>query len=459
MLMKRLLIFLTTIIIFATCTISIIVYSNSHDYHLISLILDSNEIDMPGVYLCDHCGGQEIRSISQEDVNIPIISFSGDMTGISKENNVKISVYYKSLEKDIDCDATLKWQGASSLSYPKKNFTIKFLEKGTSKKYKVELKDGWGKQDKYCLKANYIDFSQARNVVSGQIYSQVVKSRNLEDEIEQLVNGGAVDGFPTLIYINGAYQGLYTLNIPKDKWMFGMEDDKESDETITKQALLMGDDWTDGALLKEIINDDFTSSGFELEYCSTEDTIGNDWVVESFNAMIDFVNNNDGEAFREGISNYVCLDRTIDSILYTWLINANDNTAKNILWTTYDGLHWFSSMYDMDGTWGISWNGMQNTISPQNFWNKVSGPNNLWVKILENFQTEIRQRYLELRLNIFSAENLKNSFREFMGTIPSFIYESDKAKWTESPSIKWGTLEYIENYIDMAITTIDNYFN
>ena len=31
-------------------------------------------------------------------------------------------------------------------------------------------------ENKYCLKANYIDYSQSRNVVSGKIFGEIVKS-------------------------------------------------------------------------------------------------------------------------------------------------------------------------------------------------------------------------------------------------------------------------------------------
>ena len=31
---------------------------------------------------------------------------------------------------------------------------------------------------------------------------------------------GAIDGFPVLVFNNGNYVGLYTWNIPKDKWNF-----------------------------------------------------------------------------------------------------------------------------------------------------------------------------------------------------------------------------------------------
>lgn len=428
----------------------------AHKYHFKGLVTEESEVECPGLFECEECLGTAVLSVTYDDVKIPVLCFSGDISGMSKENRVTVGVTYNDGEQSIDCDATLKWQGSSSIGFPKKNYTMKLLKKGTNKKNKVEMQSGWGKEDKYCLKANYIDFSQSRNVVSGKIYSQIVKSRNLNDEVEKLSNGGVVDGFPILVYINGNYQGLYTLNIPKDKWMFGMEDDEENDDVITKQAVLMGDGWTNATALREKVDGNYSS--FDLEYCSTEDTIGDDWVLESFNSMIDFINNNDGEQFKNGITDYVCVERTIDSMIFTWLINALDNVAKNILWVTYDGVHWFSSMYDMDDTWGIYWEGSKISQGNYDFWLEGARTNVLWQKIWANYKDEITQRYFELRVGVLSNENIKKEFKTFLDLIPEFVLQSEKEKWTEVPSINHSGYEDIVTFLKESTAILDDYF-
>ncbi len=430
----------------------------NHDYVLQGFVTENTEVYCAGVYQCLNCEESKIDSVTYETLGMPILCFDGDITNMSKDNEVLLSVKYQNGEQSIDCDANVKWQGSSSIYYPKKNFTMKLLNKGTTKKNKVEMKEGWGEQSKYCLKANYIDFSHARNVVSGKLYSQIVKSRDFDDKIENLANGGAVDGFPIFIFINGSYQGLYTLNIPKDKWMFGMQDDEADDEVITKQALLMGDAWTNATALKETVKPDYASSGFELEYCSTEDTIGDDWVLDSFNSMIEFVLNNDGEDFKNGISQYVSVERTIDSMIFTWLINAGDNRSKNILWTTYDGTHWFSSMYDMDGTWGVLWDGTKNTPETQNFWWEGAGTNMLWQKIWANYKKEITARYFQLRATVLSDQNILNEFDEFFNQIPDFIIKSEKDKWSGIKSINCSSFEDISIFLKSSTAILDKYF-
>ena len=55
----------------------------------------------------------------------------------------------------------------------------------------------------------------------------MVNSRPESDFKTNLLNtphNGSVDGFPVKVYVNGEFWGLYTWNIPKDAWMFNMDD-------------------------------------------------------------------------------------------------------------------------------------------------------------------------------------------------------------------------------------------
>ena len=69
---------------------------------------------------------------------LPILYLNGETTGISKDNAVSLDYIYG----DRTGSCTLKWQGNSSLAYPKKNYTIKFDEP-------FEAAEGWGAQKKY----------------------------------------------------------------------------------------------------------------------------------------------------------------------------------------------------------------------------------------------------------------------------------------------------------------------
>ncbi|MBQ7760468.1 MAG: CotH kinase family protein [Clostridia bacterium] len=420
------------------------------------LLTNEHSVKYCGLFTSKHTAVNIYKPITYEDVGMPVVDLGGSLP-TSKGYTNTVDFTYESDELSIDCTAEIKVQGASSAGKPKKNFNIKLFKEDGSKN-KVKLVDSWGKENKYCLKANYIDYSQSRNVVSGKIFGEIVKSRN--DELVNTPNGGAIDGFPILVYNNGVYQGLYTLNIPKDNWMFDMS---HSDEK--NQAIFMTETWNQAVSFREI-----STSGFVLEYASNEDSLidnNTQWAYDSMLDLIEFVYNNDGEAFKNGIHQYADIDKCIDSMLYTFFICADDNTSKNILWVTLDGKVWFSSMYDMDGTWGMRWNGNiefnENThpisalidgkgLAPER---NHSNLNLLWERIYVNYFDRVCQRYLELRQEILTYENISNHFNSFFDSIPDVVREAEKKKWTGVPSQSVNHLNQILTFAEKRLEAMD----
>ena len=420
------------------------------------LIKNEHSVMFCGIFSSTQTLTTIYKSITSEDVGMPVIDLGGSLP-TSKGYTNKVDFVYDSEDLSFDCTAEIKVQGASSAGFPKKNFNIKlFNEDGT--KNKVKLVDGWGKENKYCLKANYIDYSQSRNVVSGKIFGEIVKSRN--DELADTPNGGAIDGFPILVYNDGVYQGLYTLNIPKDNWMFDM---KHSDEK--NQAMFMANTWNSAVSFREI-----STSGLVLEFASNEDSMvdnNTQWAYDSILDLIEFVYNNDGEDFKNGIHEYADIDKCIDSMIYTFFICADDNTSKNILWVTLDGKVWFSSMYDMDGTWGMRWNGRiefdeytlpisaladGKGLAPER---NPSTLNLLWERIYVNYFDRVCERYKELRQEILTIENISMHFVEFFGAIPDVVREAERQKWTGVPTQDIDHLEQILNFAKGRIMVMD----
>ena len=426
---------------------------------------------MQASFHCNTCDEDFVDTIKPSDIGMPIVNIVGDLTGISKDNRLQVQLSYYSDEQSFDCYSTIKLQGASSVrhNYPKQNYSIQlFKDSEFTKKKKVEFVSGWGEQSKYVLKANWVDFSQSRNIVSAKLYGEVVHSRDLQDEIANLYNGGAIDGYPVLLYQNGYYQGLYSLNIPKDKWLFGMGDGEN-------EAIVMGDGYSNTTKLLSHVSSDFESSKMDLEYCTNEDT-DTTWVVDSLNNMIDFINDNDGENFKNGISNYVNLDRTIDDIIFTLVMAGADNYQNNVMYVTYDGIHWQTSVYDMDSTWGMSWDGRFNiewtnsTVYDPN-WSQTTDimqTNMLFKRIWDNYRTEIRARYNELRQSVLTYENIANKFTAYIGQIPTLLYDTDLSVYTNPdqvipnpdetiPNPDQNTLSQILTFAQTMLTQLDLY--
>lgn len=395
---------------------------------------------------CDHTETTVYTAPDPKTFGIPILymtDYLQDSIPLSSllksdgEISVKYSYYSTSdAIESFEGYCKIKIQGATSSEFPKKNFTVKlYSDEALKNKKKVDL--GFGSQNKYCLKANYIDFSQARNVVGAKLFTQLVKSRSAENSfLAAAPNYGVIDGYPILMYLNGEFYGIYTLNIPKDQWMTGMDGGEED-----RQAMLMADAWTESVQLYEEIGEDYVASGWEVEFCSTEDQ---SWIRESFNKIIRLLNCGDNERIRRELPEHLDIEAAIDNVLYTFFINAADNTSKNILWLTYDGVVWIPTMYDMDGTFGIFWNGQPlGTTHPAAALpiypyltedGEIQTTScRLYQVMVDCFADEVEARWAYLRQEILTVENTEKIFSEFFALIPEIAYTSDAARWTEVP--------------------------
>lgn len=386
--------------------------------------LSAKELGMHAVYITERDDAAlRLPSLTKEDGEIPV-----DYMFVSADESYT----------DFSCVATMKVQGATSASYPKKNYTVK-LYKDDTLLLRKKVDFGWGKESKYCMKANYVDSSHARNIVGARLAAQVTASRQgLAQTLGLAPNYGLIDGFPILVYVNGSFHGLYTMNIPKDNWQLGMK--KESE---TKQAILMGSAWRSRVRLEKPIGPEGPAYyGLEVEHCSTEDEA---WIIASFNNVINTLITKDKAYIRRELPKYVDIDAAIDNFILAYAIAAADNVSKNVLWVTYDGVKWIPVMYDMDGTFGMRWNGTPNdpatdtTCVPYYKGNGdislQDGSSQLLYALVRYFGDELSARYFALRGELLTTDNLATLFWEFQSGIAPEAYEADLTVW---PSIPYG---------------------
>lgn len=422
--------------------------SPGHSYTTQVEIAASLNSDGKIVEKCTRCDDQKDMAVTVDPyaLNVPVINISDfaenavPLADLQKSDGaITVKYSYTGIDESVEsfeCFCEIKIQGASSAAYPKKNFTVKFFkDQELDSKFKVDL--GWGEENKYCMKANFVDSSQARNIVGAQLFAQLVSTRDhISPGLAAAPNYGLIDGYPVLVYINNTFHGIYTMNIPKDDWMFAMEGEEEA-----REALLMADTWTESVMLNEQIGSSFAASGWEVEHCSTED---DSWIKKSFNELIALLNCGDNARIRSELANHLDIEAAIDNMLFTYFISASDNIGKNILWATYDGKIWIPSMYDMDATFGIYWNGQPiGTGEPYEatpVYPTIDGDGVLTVPgmklysvLIAAFPDEVEARWVKLRQDILTAENTANIFGAFFAKIPPVAYLSDAQKWTSVP--------------------------
>lgn len=398
------------------------------------------------VEIPDFGGNADQVSVEPAEDDIPKIFFGGALQQTKDEAVVPFR--YISKTDDFSGYTEIKAQGNSSMNYAKKNQTVKmFADEACETKLKKDFK-GWGKQNKHVYKANWIDLSHSRNVVSARLWADVVKSRANYAELPELLrttpNQGAVDGFPVKVYADGVYQGRYTLNIPKDKWAFNMDDELDT------HCVLCGENYASGC---------FRASAQINEYDWTDEI--HDTVPASiktrWNDVISFVMNSTDEDFRTNLSQYFYVDSLIDYYLFGLASCGLDAFGKNQIYATYDGQKWIASMYDMDSTWGLYWNGskfVSASYGRNEYEDMVQGRqgNLLYIRLEQLFWSELQTRWTELKNGALSIVNIINRFERFTDIAPAELVKEDYAsttgggKFTGIPSQTTNNIQQIRAF-------------
>ena len=376
-------------------------------------------------------------SKSKQKYDIPKVYFIGDMEGMkSKSDDRNIKVEYDDGLKKVKCYASIKVQGSSSLMYDKKNYTIK-LFKDESHKNKLYYDFGFGSQTKYCLKANWIDKTHARNIVSAKLGAELQKDSK---RFVSSPNNGLIDGFPVEIYLNDEFLGLYTWNIPKDAWLWDLDEDDEKTTVVTFNS------HNEQSQFKDIITN-VEDALFDVEVGNYSEDL-----KDNVNRLILFIRDSTDDEFRQNFDKYLDKESSLNYVLMLYILNGVDNVDKNMMLVTYDQKLWYPSLYDLDTTFGTEWDG-KNVIDysfiPEN------GDSLLWNRFIDIFKDELTERYAYYRKANFSKEHIMSLFKEFKDKIPEHTWQAEREKWPDAPGYDY---EQIEEYLDYKLPYLDELF-
>lgn len=428
-------------------------------------------------------GGESGGSFAPElnNCGLPVLYLDGDTEGMSKEDK-KTLTYKLTSHKGVgqvmaSGTCTCKWQGSSSVAndYPKRNYTIESKTGAFEATLATSTRRGqvvppvvkaWGEQEKYCLKANWIDPSAARNVVCAKLWGQVVASReNVHEKLAGSPNHGAIDGFPVILVINGEFEGLYTFNIPKEGWMFGMGDGA-AEYVVTGESNSMS---ACGfyKMPTFIEGENQQETDFAIEY--QPEGVEDDTVIASFQAAVNAVKDApDSAGWEAAVEEYFDIDSAIDYYIFNCCISGVDNLRKNILYGTYDGKKWFMSAYDMDTTLGSNPYGtglFKVKTDHTQFLEGATGKykHRLFELIYNYSRDKLKARWEELRGGVLSDENVWYVFNNFVNLIPRAVYNMDAEKWADQrdnqkypmPATTTANVENYMQYYHMHTALLD----
>lgn len=400
-----------------------------------------------------------IEKIQTNSVRLSILYLFGDAeelaTNIANNSKAKMNFSYafynveENKQKYGWCKLSL--QGNATLAYPKHNFNIQFYKDPNYRnKDKVDYMDLTDdKHPKWTLKANFNDYSHARNVVSARLWGEVVHSRsNMSEALSEAPNHGAIDGHPCLLYLNDEYYGLYMYNMSKSDWMLGIDEDNPYDCAISANLATNATKWLDTGL-----------GGWELEIPDSWQTVEESGVTisvqDGFTALQSFVINSTDADFYANLGNYLNVPSAIDYLIFMFCVCNADSMNKNQFLVTWDaGKTWAFTAYDMDQTFGASFSV---TPTPYNHDLFSTHPNHLFERLMDNFYEEILERYHVLRDSILSYDYMSRELELFFNEIPDGAREVDYDKWG-AMFRNISSLETMQTFTRNRLEWCDTYF-
>lgn len=389
------------------------------------------------------------------DANLPRVFIDGVIP--TTKDDVLAELRYESSYESFHAYIKIKCQGSSSMKFDKKNFTVKLYEDADRRREMPRTFRLFGEHasNKFVLKANWVDHTHARNIIGARLWSEIVASRpdynSLPAELRNSPNNGAINGFPVKVYTNGNYQGIYTWNIGKDEWMFGM------DKNNPNHVVLGGETNTNGIYTETPCNFRALWSGVHEEHWGVEIGENSEAVKTCLNNLIGFVMNATDDQFKQDIDKYLDIQSAIDYYLFMYVNGGFDNLAKNMLLLTYDLKKWYCSAYDMDIFWGC--NGLANVFleankpCPEEYGEQYSL---LWERIEKLYATELRQRYPIIREKVLNFANIVTKFERFVDSIGNDLLKEDIEVYPDIPLSDENHIKQMRNFVRNRLDYVDD---
>lgn len=362
--------------------------------------------------------------------------------------------------------ATLEVQGASSAIYPKKNWTIAFFKDAEySKEYEFRI-GNLVPHSEYVFKANWIDATHCRNIVSNRLWEQFIQARSgypkrecevaydaTDTDVMHRIDTGAlchVEGFPCVLYINGEFYGIGAFNIGKKRANYNLN--KSSATQVQMQAEQHID----------FLNFEKSTTKWEIRNPKNGTFNSVEPIVAPW-----FASNDPTDAdFKTNFPTTHDLQNAIDYLIFIEMLYADDCVDKNFQLTTWDGEKFYLLPYDLDTTFNLWWDGSKYTnpsdpsvVHSTN--NVTQSAMDFWDGFLDAYRTEIAARYNELKSKgVISVDNIYNLCTELTRKYGKDLFQKEQTKWPTIPSNTQihTSVPQILDWIEDRITWMDSHF-
>lgn len=366
--------------------------------------------------------GNVQNKFAPDNVQIGTISFAGDLAGISKDNKKVVQVNITLTDQTkLTAWATIKWQGNSSLAWPKKGYRVKlFKDAGLTEKLKVKLPGSGFKTNSFNLKACFTDPTAGLNVVNAQLFSEITATRpGLADSIvEKMPNYGQIAGVPLELGINGLDQGLYVLETYQEDKLYDLNDKKTDNIALSDQQSNLSH-FTQPFTLENL-----QEAEFEAKSPAKVDQS----VADRFNELYRLATADEAD-YAQLEAQYLDVPAAIDYLVFSTAINNIDGVTKNATYISKQGSKWVIMPYDLDASWNNNWDGGAIPID-NNYEDWLRG-NQLFLRIYQHHRQEIVNRYRELRQTVLGTDHVTAAFNQWFNQVSAAAYQNNSQLWAD----------------------------
>lgn len=423
-----------------------------HDFSQWETIKEATNLEFGSkVRFCVRCNLEESQKLEPK-IKFSKIYIDGNVTITNNDREAACSIVFDVDGQRVESFAEISLQNINNSKDTKKDYIIDLYETDRFLDEKKVDFLSWPKSSTFYLNGDMYDHSKSRNLAASKLFSKV---RGSDDELNEGIlnslNNGASEGFFTLVYFNGVNQGLFYLQLPKNEILF------ESEKAKPK-AVIYANSFNK-----------FTQF-YELPYLRSWTVLytyddDKEWIKKSFNDLVTFVMENEGNDFKNGIGKYLDVQATIDYMLSIHVLAAGANTARNVVFVTYDGVKWIPSLYDADLSLGLDSKGNTNelikTLIPDfEEDDKVDTKTSslLWQRMFDFYFEELEDRYFELRKETFTTSSILEDYKKLIEQIPEEIYSAEAIKYSKIPSIGIDPVLQVEAFLDTRWELLDKFF-
>jgi hypothetical protein len=323
----------------------------------------------------------------------PVVKITGNIPVLenttSKDETIYVDVEYVNMQDPTKSftgtHMTMKPQGTSSMGYPKKNFRLYTRKHDDTKIFDYQgneigdrlyaFKEGAQPVDCWCFKADYAESSGTHNTGIARLWGKAMYDAQIDGEYKLRTNAQnianasgypydvrtTIDGFPChMVYrlnesSDWVYIGKYNFNNDKStESVFGFTGIPGFNNSRMQCWEVLNND-NHLALFEDVDNfDSEWSKAYESRYPDTKSPNTADlkafcqWVVST---------KGDVEKFKTEKWNHLDVYKAAAYYIYVMRFGAVDQTVKNSMLTSEDGVHFYWINYDNDTINGLRNNG------------------------------------------------------------------------------------------------------